>query len=85
MKMKMFSCMLSGGKLYLPNGIHISRQFVYVTDVTPSVSVFTTNGEFVASFGSKEELSSPLSITADEDGFLYVVISFMCFMRKLHF
>ena len=60
------------GKLAYPNGIHISRQFVYVTDGTPSVSVFTTNGEFVASFGSREELDRPRGITADEDGFLYV-------------
>ena len=60
------------GKLVYPRGIHISRQFVYVTDRTPSVSVFTTNGEFVTSFGSKEELGWPQGITADEDGFLYV-------------
>ena len=60
------------GKLSYPSGIHISQQFVYVTEQTPSVSVFTTNGEFVTSFGSKEELSTPLGITADEDGFLYV-------------
>ena len=36
------------------------------------MSVFTTNGEFVTSFGSKEELCGPRGITADEDGFLYV-------------
>ena len=60
------------GKLYYPRAIHISQQFVYVTDGTPSVSVFTTNGEFVTSFGSKEELANPHGITADEDGFLYV-------------
>ena len=60
------------GKLFYPFGIHISQQFVYVTDGTPSVSVFTKNGEFVTSFGSKEELCCPRGITADEDGFLYV-------------
>ena len=60
------------GKLHYPVGIYISQQFVYVTDATPSVSVFTTNGEFVTSFGSKEELGLPCGITADEDGFLYV-------------
>ena len=48
------------------NCIHISQQFVYVTDETPSVSVFTTNGEFVISFWISR------GITADEDGFLYV-------------
>ena len=58
--------------LSYPDSIHISKQFVYVTDETPSVSVFTTNGEFVTSFGSKEELDLPRGITADEDGFLYV-------------
>ena len=60
------------GKLSYPQGIHISQQFVYVTEQTPSVSVFTTNGEFVTSFGSKEELNDASGITADEDGFLYV-------------
>ena len=60
------------GKLFFPKGIHISREFVYVTTKTPSVSVFTTNGEFVTSFGSEEELGLPVGITADEDGFLYV-------------
>ena len=60
------------GKLFYPNGIHISQQFVYVTGWTPSVSVFTTNGEFLTSFGCKEELQNPHGITADEDGFLYV-------------
>ena len=62
----------AAGKLNYPRGIHISRQLVYVTDGTSSVSVFTTNGEFVTSFGSKEELDVPCGITADEDGFLYV-------------
>ena len=66
------SHMAARGKLAYPKGIHISRQFVYVTDVTPSVLVFTTNGEFVTSFGSKEELDSPHGITVDEDRFLYV-------------
>ena len=60
------------GKLNTPRGIHISQQFVYVTDETPLVSVFTTNGDFVTSFGSEEELDHPQGITADEDGFLYV-------------
>ena len=60
------------GKLADPIGIHIIQQLVFVTDWTPSVSVFTTDGEFVASFGSKEELDHPRGITADEDGFLYV-------------
>ena len=67
------------GELYCPRGIHIRRQFVYVTDGTPSVSVFTTNGEFVTSFRSKEELDWPGGITADEDGLLYV-----CEREKSH-
>ena len=77
--MKFGSRTAATGKLGDPIGIHISRQFVYVTDWTPSVSVFTTNGEFVASFGSEEELGSPQGITADEDGFLYV-----CDWHKSH-
>ena len=71
------SCTAATGKLFYPIGIHISQQFVYVTDGTPSVSVFTTNGEFVTSVGSKEEVSGPQGITADEDGFLYV-----CSLKK---
>ena len=57
------------------------------------MSVFTTNGEFVASFGSEEELGLPYGITADEDGFLYVcdwdqephccVLSFFCTVRSI--
>ena len=66
------SCTAETGKLHYPIGIHISQQFVYVPDETSSVSVFTTNGEFVTSFGSKEELHNPSCITVDEDGFLYV-------------
>ena len=62
------------GKLYYRNGILIRQQFVYVTEQTPSVSVFTTNGEFVTSFGSMEELANLKGITADEDGFLYVCL-----------
>ena len=61
------TCTAATGKLYYPRGIHFSQQFVYITEQTPSVSVFTTNGEFVTSFGSKEELSGPRGITADED------------------
>ena len=57
------------GKLYFPRGIHVSQQFIYVTDDTLSVSVFTKNGEFVTSFVS---MDWPRGITADEDGFLYV-------------
>ena len=61
----------SAGNLYKPSGIHIRNGFVYVTNWN-GVSVFTVNGEYVLSFGSKEELGEPSSIVADEDGFLYV-------------
>ena len=71
----MTSCTAATGKLYYPRGI---QQFVYITEQTPSVSVFTTNGDFVTSFGSKEELSGPRGITADEDGFLCVCESNKC-------
>ena len=55
------------------SGVDIRGKFVYVTESNNNrVSVFTTIGEFVTSFGSREELISPCGITADEDVFLYV-------------
>ena len=65
------SCTTATRKLSYPRGIHISRQFVYITDET-SVVLFTTNGELVTSFGCTEQLYWPQGITEDEDGFLYV-------------
>ena len=58
-------------RLCYPRGIHIIRQFIYVTDLTRLV-VFTTDGEFVTSLGCEQELHQPRDITADENGLLYV-------------
>ena len=61
------------GELSHPKGIHISGDFVYVTEQdNHRVSVFTVSGEFVTSFGNAGELDSPQGITEDEDGFLYI-------------
>ena len=61
------------GELKYPDGIHISGKFAYITESRNNrVSVFTTNGEFVTTFGSRTELNDPGGIIADEDGFLYV-------------
>ena len=61
-----------GSELRLPLGINVSQRFIYVTEDLRPVSVFTTNGKFVTSFGHRKELDWSRGITADEDGFLYV-------------
>ena len=58
-----------------PKGIHVDHDYVYVTDSEENcVLVFTTSGEFITSFGKhgNGEFSSPVGITTDEDGFVYV-------------
>ena len=64
----------SGG-LSGPQGIHVDHDWVYVTECNSyRVSVFTTSGEFITSFGNRggEEGGYPSGITTDEDGYVYV-------------
>ena len=48
-------------------------QYVYVTDVTSHcVFVFTTDGEYVTSFGQEENIHNPYYIYVDSNSFIYV-------------
>jgi len=67
------------GEKMVPNplGTCVFGAHVYVTDYTKSsVSVFTTNGEFVTSFGRCGSgagcFELPHQICCDQDGFIYV-------------
>ena len=64
-------------RLEAPHGIHLDHDYVYVTDWDREcVSVFTTSGTFITTFGKMDsgegELNSPCGITTDEDGLVYV-------------
>ena len=62
----------NSGELALPSSVAIHRGKVFVTDLEGhSVSVFTTAGKFVASFGDGI-LSHPERIAIDDCGFVYV-------------
>ena len=55
----------------------MSGQYVYVVNASShSVSVFTTDGVYVSSFGQhglkKGEFKSPFYLCADQDSFIYV-------------
>ncbi len=65
-------------KLKSPIGVCVSGQYVYVSDCgNPNIAVFTTDGEYVTSFGQegvKEgEFNQPFCLCVDKDGFLYVL------------
>jgi tripartite motif-containing protein 2/3/tripartite motif-containing protein 71 len=66
------------GELSLPAGVAVdSRGMVFVSDCTNShVSVFTTQGRFVASFGKcgkkPGEYQDPTLLIVDDCGVLYV-------------
>ena len=58
-------------------GVCVSGQYVYVTDITiHCVSVFTTDGVYVTSFGqhgNKEgDFNHPYLMYIDKDQFVYV-------------
>ena len=58
---------------YPSYGIHVAKDFVYVTQVTKNcVSVFDKQtGAYVISFSCKE-LKNPVGITVDSEGYIYV-------------
>lgn len=77
--LRSFGCDSNGvKKLSGPVGICVSGQFVYVTNCKGyNVSVFTTAGDYVSSFGrhgeGDGEFVRPVSVCTDLDNFVYVV------------
>ena len=64
-------------KLINPYDVCVSGQYVYVTNHTGySVSVFTTDCDYVTTFGQRgsgpSDLISPCGVCVDKDGFVYV-------------
>ena len=76
--MRSFGCDIDGVKrLKSPTDICISGEYVYVCNYNGhNVSVFTTSGDYVTSFGqegNKEgEFTNPLSLTVDLNNFIVV-------------
>ena len=67
-----------------PNGLCVHGQYMYVTDVaiySHCVFVFTTEGEYVTSYGQdceKEgDFEQPYCVYVDSNGFIYVT-DFKC-------
>ena len=60
----------------IPHSVHVFQQHVYTCNGSHNISVFTTDGTHVNTFGSRGsevgQLSSPFSITVGEDGLVYV-------------
>ena len=62
---------------FIPTGLCISGGYVYVANQkTHSITIFTTGGKYVGSFGSEGRsdgrFDRPQGICTDKDGFLYV-------------
>ena len=59
-----------------PYSVHVFQQHVYIGNYSDNISVFTTDGTHVITFGSHGsevgQLNDPLSITVGEDGLVYV-------------
>ena len=73
--LRSFDCDADGVKrLKGPHSVCVSGQFVYITNFCcPSVSVFTTDGGHVATFGQSDgDLDKPCGVCVDKDGFVYV-------------
>lgn len=59
-----------GKQLHCPYGVCVSGQYVYVANFRGGkITVFTMNGEYVASFG---EFENPWGVCVDKGAFLYV-------------
>ena len=73
-----FGCDKNGvNMLCEPWSVCVCGQYVYVTDYgNHNISVFTTEGEYVTSFGQKGskdgEFHGPYGVCTDMDGFIYV-------------
>ena len=65
------------GRIRRPWSVCVAGQYVYVSNNTGNnISVFTTEGEHVATFGQEGkgegDLTSPYGVCVDRDGFVYV-------------
>ena len=73
-----FGCGKDGEKVLLrPRGVCVAGQYVYVANFGKQcVSVFTTKGEHVTTFGQKDsdagDFDCPRGVCVDKDGFVYV-------------
>ena len=73
-----FGCGEDGEKvLSSPHGVCVVGQYVYMTNYRKNcVSVFTTKGEHVTTFGQKGsgdgDFNCPVGVCVDKDGFVYV-------------
>ena len=84
--LRSFGCDNNGvNTLTRPLGLHVAGQFVYVCNNgrdndNHNVSVFTTEGEYVTTFGHKGtgegEFNVPVAVGIDSDGFVYVCDKF---------
>ncbi len=76
--LRSFGCDESGvNKLSEPCCLYVVSQYVYVTsDDNHTMSVYTTEGEHVTSFGQKGsnegDFNEPGGVCVDKDGFMYV-------------
>lgn len=64
-------------KITDPRGIHVFGDHVYISEYSDHcISVFSTDGDFITSFGKqgeeRGELEKPRGITVDVDGFVYI-------------
>ena len=63
---------IDGVKLHRSFGVRVVGQYVYVANNSDrGVCVFTTEGEYVTSFG-EHDLRNPTGICLDKDGYVYV-------------
>ena len=73
------------GQLIYPVGIVVDDNLIYIVDTIANIedfgnhriSIFTTDGQFVRSFGGKgsssvDQFNVPIGITFDREGYLYV-------------
>ena len=59
-----------------PRGLCVSGHYVYVCHGSYNISVFTTDGVYVTSFGQRGsnegDFDYPHSVCVDQDGFVFV-------------
>ncbi len=76
--LRSFGCDRSGVNMLCgPHGIYVASQYVYVTNwLNHNISVYTTEGEHVTTFGKKGrnegDFDRPPGVCVDKDGFVYV-------------